>query len=128
MGRSAIDVEASGASEASEAELTGQRDRILAIALRLMSESGVHAMSMRRLADACGLNVATIYHYFPSKADLLTEVIAQRSYGELLEQPPPIDRELHPRARLEQLLTWIWTEMASQDDMWRLLLGESLRG
>ncbi|MCX7620996.1 MAG: TetR/AcrR family transcriptional regulator [Acidimicrobiales bacterium] len=98
------------------------------MALKLMSENGVHAMSMRRLADACGLNVATIYHYFPSKADLLTEVIAQRSYDQLLEQPPPVDRSLAPRARMEQMLSWIWTEMAGQDDMWRLLLGESLRG
>jgi AcrR family transcriptional regulator len=111
-----------------ESELVGQRERILHTALKLMSESGVHAMSMRRLADACGLNVATIYHYFPSKAELLAEVIAQRSYGELLAEPPPIDRRLPPRPRMEQLLVWIWSEMAGQDDMWRLLLGESLRG
>jgi len=83
---------------------------------------------MRKLADACGLNVATLYHYFPSKADLLTAVIAHRSYVDLLADVPPIDGTLPMRPRLAALLTWIWTEMGSQDDMWRLLLGESLRG
>jgi AcrR family transcriptional regulator len=107
----------------------GQRERILEIALRLMSEHGVHAMSMRRLADACGLNVATIYHYFPSKADLLKQVVAERSYEErLLSEAPPVDPGGSVQERLTQLLAWIWAEMSEQDDVWRLLLGESLRG
>ncbi len=105
-----------------------QRVRILEASLRLMSEQGVHATSMRKLADACGLNVATLYHYFPSKAELLTAVIAHRSYADLLADVPPIDSTLARRPRLAALLAWIWTEMGTQDDMWRLLLGESLRG
>lgn len=109
-------------------EPTDQRSRILDTALHLMAEHGVHAMSMRRLADACGLNVATLYHYFPSKADLLEAVVAHQDYRSLLAQTPPIDAQLPPRPRLAALLRWIWSEMAGQDDMWRLLLGESLRG
>ena len=105
-----------------------QRSHILAVALHLMAEHGVHAMGMRRLATACGINVATIYHYFPSKADLLREVVAHQRYEELLDQIPPVDRSLPPAERLAALLRWIWQEMATQDDMWRLLLGESLRG
>ena len=58
------------------------RTRILDSALGLMSERGAAGTSMRRLADACGLNVATIYHYFPSKADVLRAVIEERRYGE----------------------------------------------
>ena len=104
------------------------RARILEVSLRLMAENGVHATSMRRLAEACGLNVATLYHYFPSKADLLTAVIAHRSYADLLSELPPIDAALPVEERLATMLAWIWTEMGGQDDMWRLLLGESLRG
>jgi AcrR family transcriptional regulator len=105
-----------------------QRQRILDAALHLMAERGVHAMSMRTLANECSLNVATLYHYFPSKADLLTEVVRQQDYAALLAQRPPIDAQLPPRQRLATLLLWIWGQMAGQDDMWRLLLGESLRG
>ncbi len=114
--------------QGAEEEGLGQRERILEAALRLMAEQGVHATSMRKLADACHLNVATLYHYFPSKADLLTAVIAHRSYADLLAELPPVDAALPPRERLAELLAWIWTEMGGQDDMWRLLLGESLRG
>ncbi len=113
----------------SPGDLSGQRERILSAALRLMSEHGVHAMSMRRLAEECGLNVATIYHYFPSKAGLLTQVIEQRSYERrLLAEVPSVDHGGDRRARLTQMLCWIWEQMNDQTDMWRLLLGESLRG
>ena len=106
----------------------GQRERILEAALRLMAEHGVHATSMRRLSEACGLNVATLYHYFPSKADLLTEVIAHRSYADLLAELPPVDPDAPLRERVQAVLSYVFTEMAAEDDMWRLLLGESLRG
>jgi len=109
-------------------EPTDQRTRIIDAALHLMAEGGVHAMSMRKLAAACELNVATLYHYFPSKADLLDQVVAEQDYASLLADVPPVDRSLAPQPRLAALLRWIWSQMAGQDDMWRLLLGESLRG
>lgn len=118
---------ASTAAPAAPAE-PGQRERILEAALRLMAEHGVHATSMRRLSEACGLNVATLYHYFPSKADLLTEVIAHRSYADLLAELPPVDADAPLRERVQAVLAYVFTEMAAEDDMWRLLLGESLRG
>jgi AcrR family transcriptional regulator len=85
-------------------------------------------MSMRSLAGELGVNVATLYHYFPSKADLLEEVIAHQSYEQLVDQVPAIDASLPAPERLERLVLWIWEQMSTQDDMWRLLLGESLRG
>jgi AcrR family transcriptional regulator len=110
------------------AETVDQRQRILDVALRLMAEGGVHAMSMRRLANELGLNVATIYHYFPSKSELWRAVVADQDYAGLLQQTPPVDRALAPDARLAALMQWVWSEMGTQRDMWRLLLGESLRG
>ena len=61
-----------------------------------MSELGGAGTSMRRLA-ACGLNVATIYHYFPSKADLLRALIEERRYGGgMAAEDPPADPGLAP--------------------------------
>jgi AcrR family transcriptional regulator len=108
--------------------LADQRDRILGIALDLMAASGVHAVSMRKLATACGLNVASIYHYFPSKEALVSEVVAHTSYEELLNQVPPVDPALPPPARLAALLRWVWSELSDHDAIWKLLVGESLRG
>ena len=53
------------------------RSRILQIALTLMSQRGVDGTSMRDLAGAAGLNVASLYHYFPSKRDLLEAVLVE---------------------------------------------------
>jgi AcrR family transcriptional regulator len=106
-----------------------QRGRILDAALELMSEQGSAGASMRQLAAACGLNVATLYHYFPSKADLLRSVMEERRYGERIStEPPPLERALPPRARLAELLAWLWANALEEEAVWRLLVGEAMRG
>ena len=107
------------------------RQRILDAALSLMSERGAAGMSMRMLAGACDLNVATLYHYFPSKADLLRAVLSERGYLERLrtsEPPPEVRQPADPRDRLHQLVSWLWRAIEQEEAVWRLLIGESLRG
>ncbi len=108
---------------------TDARTRILDAALALMSEQGSAGASMRQLAAASGLNVATIYHYFPSKADVLRSVTAERRYGERLStDAPPMDPNLPPRERLVGVLEWIWANALDEETVFRLLVGEALRG
>jgi AcrR family transcriptional regulator len=108
---------------------TDQRSRILDAALRLMSEQGSTGASMRQLAQACDLNVATLYHYFPSKADLLRSVITERRYGERLKiDRPPINASVPTRPRLVELLEWLWHNTLDEEAVWRLLVGEGLHG
>lgn len=105
-----------------------QRSHILATALSLMSERGAPDTSMRNLADACGLNVATLYHYFPSKTALVHAVIEDRRYlDRLAEDLPPVDRDLPPRERIEAILRWLWRATLEEEALVRLILGESLR-
>lgn len=117
---------APGAGEV--ARPTNQRERILDIALTLMSEHGAGATSMRQLAAACGVNVAAIYHYFPSKAELLRSVIEERRYGLRLQELPEIDTALPPRQRLVALVVAMAEGATDEEAIWRLLLGEALRG
>jgi len=106
-----------------------QRSRILDAALALVSERGAAGTSMRRLAAACGLNVATIYHYFPSKADLLRALIEERRYGErMATEDPPVDAALPPAERLSALVTWVVESTLREEVVLRLLVGEGLRG
>jgi AcrR family transcriptional regulator len=107
----------------------GQRARILDAALTLVSERGSAGTSMRRLAAACGLNVATIYHYFPSKAALLAALIAERRYGERMAlEDPPIDPALAAPERFAAFFRWIAGQTLAEETVLRLLLGEGLRG
>lgn len=115
----------------STASTAGSRTRILEAALALMSEHGVAGTSMRMLAGECGLNVATLYHHFPSKADLLAAVLAERACQELLEtaEPPPeVTVGGDPGLRLARLVRWMWRAAREEDAALRLLLGESLHG
>jgi len=108
---------------------TSQRSRILDAALTLVSELGAAGTSMRRLASACGLNVATIYHYFPSKADLLRALVEEQRYGErMANDDPPLATDLPPRERFTAFFTWVVTQTLEEETVLRLLVGEGMHG
>ena len=104
-------------------------DRILDAALALMAARGAAGTSMRQVATACNRNVATIYHYFPSKAFLLRSILEERRYGERLRvDGPRLDESDSPRDRLVALIDWLRADAVEDEAVWRLLLGEALRG
>lgn len=106
-----------------------QRQHILDAALALVSELGAAGTSMRRLAGACGLNVATIYHYFPSKADLLRALIEERRYGErMAADDPPVDAALPADRRFVAFFSWVVAQTLEEETVLRLLVGEGLHG
>lgn len=105
-----------------------QRERILDITLDLMAERGASATSMRALASACDLNVAALYHYFPSKEALLRAVIEERRYGAQLAEMPIPDLRLAPAERLAELVLAMWEGALAETKIWRLLLSEALHG
>ena len=53
-----------------------RRDTIVAAAAALYAGRGFNGASVADLAKACGTSKALIYHYFPSKDDILYEVMA----------------------------------------------------
>lgn len=79
------------------------RDRIVDVALRLFSERGTTAVSMRELADAAGVTVPGLYYHFASKADLIREVYRarfDRPEAPIEEpEPAPIERLIVEQAR-----------------------------
>jgi AcrR family transcriptional regulator len=64
------------------------RDRIVETALRLYSEKGYSAVSMRELADEAGVTVPGLYYHFASKADLIREVYRAHGLGRADDEPP----------------------------------------
>jgi TetR/AcrR family transcriptional regulator len=53
----------------------GGRERILREAYEKFIESGFASVSMQQIADAAGVNKATLYHHFRDKEDLFFEVV-----------------------------------------------------
>jgi AcrR family transcriptional regulator len=106
-----------------------QREHILDVALGLIASQGASGMSMRQLANACGLNVAAIYHYFESKDALVAAVVEERRYGaRLAEDIPHLDPSWTPARRLTVVFETLWNGALAEEPVWRLMLGEGLRG
>lgn len=79
---------------------------ILARAAVLFSERGYHAVGIRDLAEAVGLSTSTLYHYYPTKQDILFAIIS-RFLTEFTERLVPglRDTSVPPRQRLERVVT-----------------------
>jgi AcrR family transcriptional regulator len=59
-----------------------RREEILAAALKLFSEKGVHAVTTRQIASAVGISQPSLYSFFPNKQALEAEVCT-RAFEEL---------------------------------------------
>ena len=64
------------------------RERVAEAALALIDSHGVDALSMRRLARELGVGTMTLYHYFPSKRELLDAVVDAGFAG---REPPRLE-------------------------------------
>ena len=53
-----------------------RRDSIVRVAARLYARQGYNGASVADLAKACKSSKSLVYHYFPSKDDILYEVMA----------------------------------------------------
>ncbi|MDH6195772.1 AcrR family transcriptional regulator [Mycobacterium frederiksbergense] len=53
---------------------TSRRDELLAVAAKLFAARGYHGTRMDDVAEAVGLNKATVYHYYASKSLILYDI------------------------------------------------------
>ena len=58
-----------------------RREQILKTALGLFAERGFDATSTRQIAQEVGVVEGLIFHYFPTKASLLTAILEERLEG-----------------------------------------------
>ena len=92
-----------------------------------MAQRGVDGTSMRDLASAAGLNVASLYHYFPSKRDLLVAVLGERGFvQDGASTRPTLTRD--EADALAELLDDMLSSMLEVEDFIRLMMGEVMRG
>lgn len=51
------------------------KEAILKVSCQIIAEQGWTAVSIRNVAEKCGVSVGSIYNYFSSKADLVAQTI-----------------------------------------------------
>jgi AcrR family transcriptional regulator len=74
------------------------RRAILDATARLLREEGYGALSVGAIAKAAGVGRQTIYRWWPSKADVVLEVLTDQAAGRIEEAPPPGPLERRLRA------------------------------
>jgi len=69
-------------------ESTNTRSQILDVAQDLIQRTGVNAMSYADISKAIGIRKASIHHYFPTKEDLLANLLDRHNqqFCHLLEE------------------------------------------
>ncbi len=121
-------VPASSGDDAGQVPRSTTRRRILDIALALMSQRGVDGTSMRDLAAAAGLNVASLYHYFHSKQDLLEAVLVEQGFFPIQAPRPEGAGPGSDPTNLAEFLADILVSVFEVEDFVRLMTGEAMRG
>ncbi len=71
--------------------LRDPRENMLLEVKRLLSEGGYGAVTVRAVAQGCGVGVGTVYNYFPSKEALLAEYLLS-SWRECIAQIEAVSR------------------------------------
>jgi AcrR family transcriptional regulator len=58
------------------------RDRVLAAAMTVADQDGIETLTMRRLAEALGVEAMSLYHHVPNK-DAILDGVVERAFAEI---------------------------------------------
>jgi AcrR family transcriptional regulator len=64
-------------------KLAARREAILTAARALASEGGIAAVQIAPVAERAGIAAGTVYRYFPSKTELVAELVAELARSEI---------------------------------------------
>ncbi len=100
-----------------------RREAIVAAAAALYARRGFQGASVADLANACGTSKALIYHYFPSKDDILYEVMVAH-LDDLVDAADDAMQSGDARTRLRSLIMAFMQLYAGAQDSQKVLLNE----
>lgn len=86
-------------SEQAVEPAAGRREDILQTATKLFAEHGYHGVGMRAISEAVGIQPSSLYHWFPSKTDILYAIALEATQAFIATQLPRLEAE-GPRAEL----------------------------
>jgi AcrR family transcriptional regulator len=93
-------------SRRTQAERTRQRkEQVIHAAIRFFGQYGFHGARLADIARAAGVTEPGLLHHFPSKAQLLTDVLAERDQLDR-QQFDPVTHEVvgNPLSSLQELV------------------------
>ncbi|PWG01494.1 TetR/AcrR family transcriptional regulator [Sphingosinicella humi] len=100
-----------------------RRDAIIATAAKLYARRGFQGASVADLAKACNTSKSLVYHYFPSKEDILYEVMAAHLEA-LVDAADDVMRRGDAKERLRALALAFMRLYEGAQDHHKVLLNE----
>jgi AcrR family transcriptional regulator len=101
-----------------------KRDAILKAATTLFAAKGYDGTSVRKIAEVADLSVPGMFHYFPSKEEILNEIMIgfmDEGYKGLMEI---YDSERGPVEKLEEICKFYVQYYAGHKDQLTILISE----
>lgn len=89
------------------------KEKIKLQAFKLMARQGIKNISMRQLAQACGVSKPVLYYYFKDKDDLLFQMIKEKLEEITLVLKEGVKEDLSFSALLQRLLFSHYTVKAN---------------
>lgn len=94
-----------------------QRADIIQAAAQIFRRKGYHAASMQDIADAVGLQKASLYHHFTSKQDILLEILDQALDLLIHDMQAIVDSDASPESKLRQAMACYIDRVTHQADL-----------
>lgn len=101
-----------------------QRDTILKVATRLFANKGFERTSVRRIAEKARLSVPGMFHYFPSKEEILNEIMIgfiDEAYTRLMDI---YTSDVDPVEKLDAVCKFYVEHYAGHKDQLTILIAE----
>jgi len=85
-------------------EVLATRDQVIKAAIDLFSIKGFNGTSIRAIANAMGMSISNIYHYFGNKEGLMLAILEQSSKRLLETLQQVSEKEIDPLDRFKLLV------------------------
>lgn len=105
-----------------------KQHQLLLIAAHVFATQGMEKASMAGIASLAGVSKSLLYHYYPSKNELIFSIIYAHLTNLEAELAEADDASLPPRERLEKMVTAVLLAYEGADDQHKVQLnaGEAL--
>jgi TetR/AcrR family fatty acid metabolism transcriptional regulator len=104
-----------------------RRRAILDAAVRVFARQGFHACRVSDIADEAGVAYGLLYHYFPSKEEVLNTLFLER-WGVMLEMIREVDRKpVAVREKLGAIASFIVDSYRHDPDLMKVIIVEVTR-
>jgi TetR/AcrR family transcriptional regulator, fatty acid metabolism regulator protein len=114
------------ASRARAEVAVDKRRQILDAAVRVFARQGFHSTRVSDIADEAGVAYGLVYHYFPSKDEVLNELFSER-WSLLVKAIEDSDGETAPRDRLLAVAGFIFDSYRHDPELMKVIIVEVTR-